>query len=471
MRKLPLAIIALITLAFPLAAQNVDIEALSGLQFNFGNPGARSLGMGGAFLGLADDASAAEANPAGLTILRKPEVSIEARNYLEQQLFTTSGTFPEINRTAFTHHSDRAVISFASVVLPIKNKFTIGAYFHEPLNNEGAGVVAPVRDDFTGDLVSTVPNFYLPTEIRDNQAFVVGDPISKAACEQRRRDLNNPFTCLEFRIDPFVSALSVRQRTFGLAGAWQVHPKLSIGANVRHQRFQESAFTFRFTQLLDPKQVIAQATANANGDEVELVEATDTTFGFGFKWSPTDKISVGGVYKQGPEFETTIFYADTASPNFVERGRPTFHIPDVAGLGVSVRPIPVLTINVDAVHVKYSNLADDHVSVFQSVGSVEDPFSAEDALELRVGAEYFFATKIPFALRAGYWRDPAHSVEWNGPLTHPDFVAEAMLFPEGEDQNHVSVGVGLAWPRFQVDLAYDTSKHYKVGSISMVTRF
>ena len=82
-------IVALLILVFalPAAAQNIDIEALSGLQFNFGNPGARSLGMGGAFLGLADDASAAEANPAGLTILRKPEISIELRNYEENQLY------------------------------------------------------------------------------------------------------------------------------------------------------------------------------------------------------------------------------------------------------------------------------------------------------------------------------------------------------------------------------------------------
>jgi len=42
----------------PATAQNTDIEALSGIQFNFANPGARSLGMGGAFLGLADDATA-----------------------------------------------------------------------------------------------------------------------------------------------------------------------------------------------------------------------------------------------------------------------------------------------------------------------------------------------------------------------------------------------------------------------------
>ena len=36
---------------------------------------------------------------------------------------------------------------------------------------------------------------------------------------------------------------------------------------------------------------------------------------------------------------------------------------------------------------------------------------------------------------------------------------------------HVSVGAGLAWPRFQIDAAYDRSQLFKVGSISMVTRF
>jgi long-subunit fatty acid transport protein len=470
MRKL-LLVFALFA-AIPSFAQNVDIEALSGLQFNFGNPGARSLGMGGAFLGLADDASAAEANPAGLTILRKPEFSIEARNYLEQQVFTTSGTFPEVNRTPFTHHSDRVVVSFASAVIPIKNKFTIGAYFHEPLNNEGGGVVAPQYDDLTGDLKSTVPNFYLPTERRNGTTVPVGDPISKADCEARRRQFNDPFTCLQYLVDPFVSALQVRQRTFGIAGAWQIHPKFSIGATVRHQRFQESAFTFRFTQQLDPKQVLVQATADPNGEGIELGEEADTTFAAGFKWSPTDKISVGGVYKQGPQFDTKLLYADSSTGfDLINAADTSFHVPDVAGLGISIRPIPVLTVNVDAVRVSYSNLVDNFVTVWPAVAVVEDPFTAEDVIEIHTGAEYFFATKIPFALRAGYWRDPKHNVTWNGPLNHPDYVAEAMLFPEGEDQNHISVGAGVAWPRFQIDLAYETSDHYKVGSISMVTRF
>src|SRR6267143_1076492 len=124
MRKFCFFLAVSAAVAVPLAAQNTDIESLSGLQFNFGNPGARSLGMGGAFLGLADDASAAEANPAGLTILRRPEVSVEGRNFLEQQVLTTSGTFPAIERTAFTHYSQRVQPAFASIVYPVK-KFTL----------------------------------------------------------------------------------------------------------------------------------------------------------------------------------------------------------------------------------------------------------------------------------------------------------------------------------------------------------
>jgi long-chain fatty acid transport protein len=459
-------------LALPVMAQNVDIESLSGLQFNFGNPGARSLGMGGAFLGLSDDASAAEANPAGLTILRKAEISIEARNYLENQLFTTSGTYPEIERTAFPHHSDRVVVTFASAVLPVKNKFTIGAYFHQPLRNEGVGLVAAKAPDFTSP-GTALPNFFLPVVSIDPVTRIptLGDPISEARCDQLRE--TNPFACLEFRIDPFFSSVNVRLRTFGVAGAWQVHPKFSIGVTARHQRFLENASTFRFTQNLDLNTVVAQATASLKNGRIEDKEETDTTFAVGFKWSPTDKISVGGVYKKGPQFVTPVFFASGLTGfEFIEAGDTTFHIPDVAGLGISVRPLPALTVNVDAVRVQYSNLVDNFAALVGDVAALdESPFTANDVVELHLGAEYFFSTKIPFALRAGYWRDPAHSVEWTGPLNNPSFIAEAMLFPKGEAQNHFSIGAGVAWPRFQIDAAYDTSEQYKVGSISMVTRF
>ena len=42
----------------------VNSETFGGFQFNFNNPGARALGMGGAFVAVADDATAVVANPA-----------------------------------------------------------------------------------------------------------------------------------------------------------------------------------------------------------------------------------------------------------------------------------------------------------------------------------------------------------------------------------------------------------------------
>ncbi len=58
--------------------------------------GARALGMGGAFLARADDATAASWNPAGLSYLRLPEVSFV---WLHNQLTTNSSFQGDPSRT------------------------------------------------------------------------------------------------------------------------------------------------------------------------------------------------------------------------------------------------------------------------------------------------------------------------------------------------------------------------------------
>ncbi|HUJ12633.1 MAG TPA: hypothetical protein VL284_02500 [Thermoanaerobaculia bacterium] len=461
MRKFFLLAALSALIAVPLAAQNTDIESLAGLQFNFGNPGARSLGMGGAFLGLADDASAAEANPAGLTILRKKEFSIEARNYQEQQIFSTSGTFPDIERTAFNHYSQRVDVTFGSFVYPYKN-FTFGVYYHEPLRNEGAGEVIPQRNQFSNEVEKDVPNFFLPKN---------GTPVSSAECDKIRQTTGDFFSCLEYTILPFLSALSVSERTYGLAGAYNFG-KVSVGATVRYQRFNESAFTFRVTPTFDFSSISVQATSDVTSQNSKVKDQSDVTFTGGIKYTPNDKLSFGAVYKQGAKFPTPTFAA-TSDTNFefVKVADTTFHIPDVYGVGVAYRPIPVWTITADAVHVTYSNLVDDFVSINADIRAIDHAYKAADVTEIHLGTEYFFAYKIPFAIRAGAWRDPAHSIEFQGPLTTPDAVAAAILYPKGQSQTHFSLGAGMAWPRFQIDAAYDRSQHYRVGSISMVARF
>jgi len=466
MRK---TLLVLILAALPALAQNTDIESLSGLQFNFGNPGARSLGMGGAFLGLADDASAAEANPAGLTILRKPEVTIEARNYLEQQLLTTSGTFPNTERTAFSHYSNRVEVTFASVVYPIKN-FTFGVYFHEPLKNQGAGSVLPVRNEFTGAVEKDIPNFFLP---------VGGDgPVTRQQCEAIRQQKNNPAACFEFVVDPLITALDVQQRTYGIAGAYKAG-NFSFGATARYQLFREGAFTFRLNpQTFEPASIAVQATAKPNGEDLEISEDKDLTFAVGAKWAPNDKFSAGAVYKKGASFTSPTFIANgNTGGEFVKLADTKFHMPDTYGLGLSFRPIPVLTVNADAVRIKYTNLIDDFVSTIGAVRNIPNAYKINDVTELHLGAEYFFSTKIPIAIRGGVWRDPAHSVEYSGGFNLPDVfqqgeaVGAAILYPKGSSQLHRSIGAGIAWPKFQIDAAYDTSKHYKVGSLSTIIRF
>ena len=74
------AILAFALAALPDAAfAQVNVEAMQGVQFDFLAPGARSMAMGGAFVAVADDATAALSNPAGLSKLTRSEVSFELR--------------------------------------------------------------------------------------------------------------------------------------------------------------------------------------------------------------------------------------------------------------------------------------------------------------------------------------------------------------------------------------------------------
>src|SRR5437867_3753470 len=57
-----------------------DEEVFRDFRFNLTNPGARSLGLGGAFIAVSDDATASLSNPAGLMLLARPEFFTEIRD-------------------------------------------------------------------------------------------------------------------------------------------------------------------------------------------------------------------------------------------------------------------------------------------------------------------------------------------------------------------------------------------------------
>src|SRR3990172_3990118 len=124
-----LGVVVLARLGF---AQTND-EGLANLQFNYLNPGARSLAMAGAFTGMADDATTALANPAGLVNLLNAEASVElASTRFENEVAWAGGTVhydekPNGDRYNYVYKYEPASFpstltnaSFASFVYPVR---------------------------------------------------------------------------------------------------------------------------------------------------------------------------------------------------------------------------------------------------------------------------------------------------------------------------------------------------------------
>jgi len=113
-----------------ISVQEFLVNVLGLYDFTFSQPlrdldflggGARARGMGGAFLALSDDASAASWNPAGLVQLDKIQTSFS--------LLTTSLNNQYDNSfSSFSFDKTKSTISYASFLLPLKlhNKDFVG---------------------------------------------------------------------------------------------------------------------------------------------------------------------------------------------------------------------------------------------------------------------------------------------------------------------------------------------------------
>lgn len=439
-------------LSLPVLGQNTDIEALSGLQFDFANPGARALGMGGAFVAIADDASAAEANPAGLTVLRRPEVSLEFRRTTISQFFHTGGYYPDLPSTDFSASDDD--VTFASAVFPFE-KTSLAVFYHSSLDFANA--------------IDTIGRYPTPAYFLGPD----GAPLTWADCQTRP-------DCTQGQIYPYSTSVDVSLETFGIAAAHDFGA-VSLGAAVRYSIFSEEASSYRVDVDLPgtPTFLITQQNGGRlYGDDSD----DDLSWVVGLKWKASDQLSVGASYRKGPSFPAPVFSTNASAGG----ARPLdllattrFEVPDVATVGVAWRPSANLIFGVDAAWIDYSVAADDFVSVLEVVYDGDqlvkvegvDGYEADDATELHAGVEYFAPTKIPVAIRAGWWLDPAHAITYRGPLVGHEAMSAAILFPETDDVSHYTVGLGLAWPRWQLDAAFDTSKRADVASVSVVVHF
>jgi long-chain fatty acid transport protein len=411
-------------------------QAVVPLQLSFSDPGARSAGLGGAFVALADDATAAFANPAGLVQLLKPEISIEARNWSHTIPYTTNGRVEGdpsgrgLDVTAGLAKGeatyDTTGLSFLSLVLPVGD-WSFALYRHQYADLE-----------FTGE----------------TQGLFGG---GSDCCQERWSDQQ-----MHSKQD-IVS--------WGVSAAYRFSDRFSVGLGLTYFDVSMDSLTTEYlwdvdseTGFFGPTSFLPERLALT---EYLFIDDEDWTFSGGFLWSPTSRWRIGGVYRQGFEVGlgndiiagVAVDYGVPPGTVIIRNRDVPAEFPDVYGLGVSYRGLEErLTLSFQWDRIEYS-------SIPQSIGL--DDQTIDDADELHFGAEYVFLESSPvIAVRLGAWLDPDHQMY--ATVDDPYMLA---VLPQGDDEWHYTGGVGLATRRFQVDLAADLSDRVNTISLSAIYNF
>jgi long-chain fatty acid transport protein len=463
-----MALTAVILLVTRAAAAQTNAEVNAGIQFDFSTPGARSLGGGGAFVARADDASAAYANPAGLTSLKEIEASAETRNWQFAHRFTDGGRLSGVPHgvgvdTAAgiqqgTASNQVTGLSFLSVVCPI-------AVCHPGKERVGPWAGRWTLALYRQELAEFRAVFRTQGAILD--------------------DSN--------RILPTRNDLQLAIVNIGFAAALEMG-SLSVGAGISRFSFSLSSVTQRYFALAGP--LYAAPTYRAEDVENSQVQHGDSSrvgFNVGLTWKPGEPWKIGATYRQGPRFMfSALTEPGPAGPcvRAICGGPPeaprkaTFAVPDVFGLGVSFQPTDWVTFSLEYDRVGYSALTSHLTDIFPGTATDLRDFHVKDSDQVHLGAEYLMLDLRRRGLqlfgRLGAWRDPDHRIRYDG----PDPISRA-LFSAGADETHYSAGLGLvrykdrkgaagldwAFSKFQLNAAFDYSEQVKTASLSALVYF
>ncbi|NIL99778.1 MAG: hypothetical protein GTO30_08670 [Acidobacteria bacterium] len=446
------ALLLALTIAVPAVEAASDEEIFRDFPFNFTNPGARALGVGGAFISLADDSTAAQANPAGLVMLRRPEFFAEfnSQSYDTSEVQVTAtiaSPFFQGDLTASAASMPRTGVNptFLSYVLPFK-KVSLGFSRFETLN-----VQTRTTNSFS---------------IVGIEAIVAIDPTSGDA------------TIIGTQPVDFLLAseadLDARVTQYNFAAAFELGSKFSLGLTGvlgtadldggADNLFRDSSGGGNFPVL--------------TLDYATRIDDTDTDFVYnvGLLWRPAGWMNIGAVYRKGLRFvlqETVLDEGVRAAEARDLYGRTfdnVLHIPDSYGVGLSFRPADPWTILIDVVRVEYSDLMDGFLSGLNRITFPETrlDFTVDDGTEMHVGVEKIFLSgTTPVALRLGAWSDPDHRIRAERATN--EFVP---VFPEGERVTHYTAGFGLTLKQsIQLDFAADVSDVDTTAVFSTIFRF
>ncbi len=433
-------------------------ETPATFELSFSNPGARSLGLGGAFAALADDATAAFANPAGLVQLLRPEVSVEGRHWSYTTPYVEGGRFEgeptgigvdtvDGLRTAESEE-DLNGVSYLSFVYPAGN-WALALYRHQ------------------------LARFRARTETQG--LFHVSDEGDDLRALDRRWSTDLDIV------------------SYGISGAYRIHERVSVGLGLTYFDGQLDAPWGRYfpdnhsiEAFFGPNSYLPERQYTA---DIMAIDDSDWGINAGVLWSLTGQWRVGGFYRLGPEFTAEFdtyvgpALADVdpdfplAAGDLALRVATPISFPDVYGLAVAFRSADGrLALGFEWDRVEYSTIFE---SFDPTVVETIDPdldlsvqLAADDGDELHLGGEYAFLDASPvIAVRVGAWLDPDHRFHSTRSGSTDDDLQHRALFPRGEDEIHISMGVGLAFTHLQVDLGVDFSDLVDTASLSVIYSF
>jgi long-subunit fatty acid transport protein len=426
------------TLAIIVWAQHASAQAAVQIpvRFDYLSPGARSLGMGGAFIGASDDASTAYANPAGLTKISTREISLECRYRGMEMAFlqsgrlngTTTGTGVDTTNgpTYGTDKSGSWAPGFMSFVLPLGN-VTMGVYRHESVSMESSFA-------YSGALLRSGSG----SDVREQ---------------------------------PLTGEREMTVRSYGGAVGGKLHDRFAVGVGLSLYTFGLETEISQYTLQSNPYSAVNWdlITATARQDSW----AASWGANVGALWSVSSDISIGAQWRRGPGFTLSQDdYTSSGTSDLLRSG--TFKIPAAAGAGVQWQPTPSLRLVADYDWVQYSQIRRDLVSLDPSISGRGDQLRTDDGHEVHGGMEYLvLSVTKPLAFRAGAWYDPAHTVWYERTAANdPTDVLLSAALPKGKSLVHYTGGFGIALSgKSELNVGLDVSSKSTYMTASGVIRF
>ncbi len=402
------------------AQRDVDRIDITGRQNLTLGSGARAYGMGGAFLARADDATAASWNPAGLSYLRTPELSlVGASTSIDLERGPDSDTFEgqAIDFAAFTWPVGFGEVRGA-VQLSYQRAISFDGSRRIEVYDRATGTLAQLEEgssDGGFDVIAFGTGLRLSRHVRAGvtvNRWLNGydQTLSRTLLKDTQRPLRE--FDLDFRPEGWSFNFGIMVSPVEQLNLAAVY-KTPFTADVRVDKARRDYWGTLTS--------VEEITRNAHTSEAVGLDFP-ASFGFGVSWRPRDTLTLSADLTRTTWSEARILdYFDLAAT-----GRSVNGVP-------SVPPPPTFS-----PELQYPTLRE-----VPDPNDPEDPLRAsgqQDAEQIRVGLEWVIIKgRLKVPLRVGYFNDRQIIPNATGDI--PRF-------------NGFTVGTGLILGSMLLDVAY-----------------